>query len=276
MRRNLYFHVAFFIGSVSISTHAGAQKSCDDIDCDCTALDAKILVTTCQERERNLRAECAEADQIPLGFCTFGGKNATRTAGEWLPKQPVRPTSNAVRVLNLKWQSHLNSIQNRLKQLDDAKNKLPQLVVTQDLRQLQSSVDDLLAAQKKLAMQLEKEGAAVMASRSWHHFADTTTSVAKGLKAAKDTMTEDKQNASLVDEITNAEASMYEQSGYALSQAGHFADAAQLWKHAAEMASALMTNAEGRGAKDKADEYRYQRSTRLHRARELWRLAETP
>lgn len=248
---------------------SAAVDSCAEIQCDCTALNSAVLKAVCRDREKDMRSRCEQSGFARSGSCGFSGAAANRQSVDWLPDSGAQSQLNAAKLLNLKWASSLGSVQNRLTRLDESKRAMTRLVVTEDLRQLEGAIDDLLGVQKQLAAALRHNAAENALRESWSQFSLVTASVAKGLRIIRGEVSVD----ALQEELTDAEAGLYEQSAYGYAQAGRFEDAAQLWKLSAEMAAELMAKAERGGAKEKIDQYRYQQSTRLHRARENWAKA---
>ncbi len=275
--RTLNFAVlGLFVGLTNLPVAATTAENCRQWQCDCTALPSTNLQSVCNRTQSLMLEHCIAGNIEQARFCTFYGPKTNRSFDQWLSAQLDATKNKAAAILRIKRASAEQSIVNSFLRFDQSKNALPNQAVFSDLRQLQSRFDELLDVQKQLVKTLEKETASDVIERSWEQFADLLQASAEGLKMAQEDVAAKPKKDLLIEEITNVEAGFYELAGYALDNAKQYQTAAQFWQESAAMAAKLIAMAEARGSKETADEYRYQQSTRLHRAIETMQKGTQP
>lgn len=254
--------------AVTVSIAASEAPNCETLQCDCQSLSTSALARVCTEREAQLRHQCAHQGLAQAGYCGFYGEEANRGTMSLFDALTQHALAPDAALLHVKWGALRRSLMGNLKRLDDGKNQLPLLAVKEDLRQLQTTVDELLKIQTQLAKLENGQPARALAAQTWVQFSEVVTDTAGVLAISREDLTHPKEAAAIAAEITNVEAALYEQAGYGFDKSGEHARAAAVWKKSADIALELMTQATAMGETDVADGYRYQRSTRLHRARE--------
>lgn len=254
--------------AVTVAIAASEAPNCETLQCDCQNLSTSALARVCVEREAQLRHQCASQGPPQTGYCSFYGEEANRGTMSLFDALSQHSLAPDVALLHVKWGALRRSLMSNLQRLDESKNQLPLLAVKEDLRQLQATVDELLDIQTQLAKLENGQPARALAAQTWVQFSELVGDTAEALAMSRQDLTHPKEAWAIAAEITNVEAALYEQAGYGFDKASEHAGAAAVWKKSADIALELMTQATAMGETEVADRYRYQRSTRLHRARE--------
>lgn len=270
MVKKIHFAIGFTVLNFMAATQSGAQPlACEALKCDCGAMPTKALEAACSLRETKLQGQCSEVGIAATDFCTFSGVAANRLAGY---AEKAKASKKTVSALEIKWSATRDVMAKNLKRFEQHVTFLEQSAVIADLRQLESNIDQLQNIQTKLAKKLEKAGAPDLARQSWRQFSILMADTATSIDISREDL--EVQSAPLEHEITATRAALFEQAGYGFGLAGMHDDAVKYWKKSADTTSMLVVAAIGSGDTKAADQYRYLRSTRLHRARENWNKIE--
>ncbi len=254
---------------LTISLNVAAQSyECETIRCDCASLSSKALQSLCSEREELIQSACKRHVLTTSDTCGFYG-----TEANWGPNTTsfqIASAPKAVQLAQLKWQASYQSLLSRIAQFEAVFATGSKAVVHEDLQQIQNQVDALFQAQDTLAS-AQSEWMPEALSASWSQFAEALLGTAKAIELAEQQLAGNAEKATLVSQLIHVKSALYEQVGYGLNAAGRQQEAAMAWKQSAEWAAQLMIEAEKKGDKAAAYEYRYLQSIRLHKAREYWR-----
>ena len=216
-----------------------------------------------------MQTTCSSAATLAeSASCSFFGAKAKQAVAPW--RQGKQGDDKPVRLHVIKWDSARNVLQNSLKRVEKSKDHLSAAEITADLRQVQNTIDSLLDLQNQFSAYLTEQGDERNALDSWVRFSVLSQGSAQALGVMAKGMNTTNEAKTVALEIKHVEATLYEQSAYALGKAGRFAESAHLWRASASLAAELVGEAEQLENQELADRLRYEQSTRLLRAKENW------
>ncbi len=271
-------HAGCFIAVLFLSPDTFSADQCSAIDCDCKALPLASWQDVCFSHQAGIKRACADSTHGPrAAYCSVHGPAANHVPFDLhlsqvdvLAENEIKPMNSQVAAMYWSIHADLNYVKSRVKKykFDEA---------TEMLRIVDNNIDSLFKVQRQITGSWLAHKKKDEVTRAWSHYSEDTLDAANDYYSYTDTLWNAREKESdeaaekelrlLTYRILRTAGKLYEQAGYAFSNADAHLDAAQAWKRAANTSMDLIRyKKESSVIAADFSQYQLLAAARLHRA----------